>query len=169
MLRIRRGWPLVLLVASSFVACKKDDKPADKSADQKSVDQNSVGKSDKKDEAKGDDKKADVPGQPEQLGATPASTASADDLGYLPLQSEIVIGINFAQLQSSSVWKKFAEPQLAQGDFVAKLNEFKTKCGFDPFVAIKSMAMSLGGLGGDTKQEAVAVVHGLEKSKMVLC
>jgi hypothetical protein len=164
MLRIRRAWPLAALAALGFAACKKDDKPADKASDQKSVD-----KSDKKDDGKKDDTKSDGKKATEStvLAATPSTTASAEDLALIPNTSELVMGINVAQLQTSSVWKKYAEPKLAQDEAAAKLREFKDKCGFDPLVAIKSMAIGVRGL--PDKPEGVAVVHGLEKSKMLPC
>ena len=100
-------------------------------------------------------------------GGQPMQQASAD-LDMIPVDSEVVAGLNFAQLQSSDVWKKYMMPQFAKGDFLAKLGELKSTCGFDPMVAIKTISLGLKNLG-DEKPEGVIVVHGLDKDKTLAC
>jgi hypothetical protein len=90
------------------------------------------------------------------------------DLAMLPRDSEVVLGINVAQLQQSGLWKQFVEPKLMTGDAMSKIGEFKAKCGFDPMSAVKSMAMGMKGvLGG--KPDGVVVVHGVNKAKAMPC
>lgn len=103
-------------------------------------------------------------GQPmQQAGAQPSA-----DLDMIPVDSEVVAGLNFAQLQQSAIWQKSIMPRLAKGDFLAKLGEFKSTCGFDPMVAIKTVSVGLKNLADD-KPEGVIVVHGLEKAKVLAC
>ncbi len=161
MLRIRHGW-LVAALAISFSAsaCKKDEKKAPATG------------GDVKPADKPTDKPAEKPADP-GMGAIPAAVTqgvnpNASDLALLPVDSEIVLGLNFAQLQKSALWKKFAEPMMMKGDTQSKLAEFKDKCGFDPMTSIKSLSMGLKGLGGD-KPDGVLVVHGPEKSKVMAC
>lgn len=145
MARIRTGW-LVAVAALSLGlgACKKNEnKKADESA------------------AKGGDKT-------NPLTATPAITgvAAGDDLSLLPADSEMVMGLNFAQLQQSDLWKKYS-PKLME-KAASGLAEFKAACGFDPMEAIKSVSMGLKGVGNDQPDGSV-VIHGLDKSKSMAC
>src|SRR5262245_36411678 len=103
-------------------------------------------------------------GQPMQQ----LSGQAAADLDMIPVDSEVVAGLNFAQLQQSAIWQKSIMPKLAKGDFLAKLGEFKSTCGFDPMVAIKTVSVGLKNLA-DEKPEGVIVVHGLEKGKVLAC
>jgi hypothetical protein len=100
-------------------------------------------------------------------GAAPSAGAT-DDLSLLPVDSEAVIGLNFAQLSQSPLWKKFVEPQMMKGDFQQKLGQFKEKCGFDPMAAIKTMSIGMKGVGGD-KPDGVIVVHGPGKKESLDC
>jgi hypothetical protein len=112
---------------------------------------------------------AEKPGDP-GMGKTQAipSGGTADDLSLLPVDSEVVMGLNFAQLQQSQLWKQFVEPQLMKGDVQQKLGEFKSKCGFDPMSSIKSISIGMKGVGGD-KPDGVVVVHGADKAKSLAC
>lgn len=143
MVRIRHGMLVIALGVGLVSACKKDEKKADPA-------------------------KGDVPA--EKGGAAPtAGAAAGDDLSLLPLDSELVLGINVAQVQQSSLWKQFVEPKLAQSnDTMAKLAEFKAKCGFDPLASLKSVSLGMKGVGED-KPDGVIVVHGLDKTKSLDC
>jgi hypothetical protein len=139
------GLGLTLGVAGT--ACKKDDKKADSATGDKGD--------------KSADKADDKP------GAMPKSTG--DDLSLIPLDSELVLGLNFAQLQSSGLWKQFVQPMvLSNAEMVKDMAEFKAKCGFDPLLVIKSMSLGLKNIDGG-KPEGVAIVHGLEKGKLNSC
>jgi len=97
---------------------------------------------------------------------TPVAVAGADDLALLPVDSEMVMGLNFAQLQQSALWKQFS-PKLME-KAASGLAEFKVACGFDPLEAVKTVSMGLKGLGGSTPDGAI-VVHGPEKAKVMAC
>jgi hypothetical protein len=143
MLRIRHGWLAVVLAVGAVSACKKDDKS---------------------DPVAGALGGSAVPG-------TSASPASGDDLALLPVDSEIVIGINVAQLQDSALWKQFVGPALdkarTQGK-VDKLKEIQDKCGFDPVTSIKSVSIGVKNTSND-KPDGVFVVHGVDKAKAASC
>ena len=101
--------------------------------------------------------------------ATPTpgvAVAAGDDLALLPADSEMVLGLNFAQLQQSALWKQFS-PKLME-KMSKGLNDFKTACGFDPMEAVKSVSMGLKGVGNDQPDGAI-VVHGLDKAKSMAC
>lgn len=144
------------VLASGLVlagACKKDEKKADPAASKTPSDPKAV--------EKPADKVAEKP------AVAPIGTPG-DDLSLLPVDSEAVMGINFAQLQSSALWKKFVEPQMMKGDFPSKLAQFKSKCGFDPMTAITSIAIGMKGVGGDNP-DGVVVVHGAGKKESLDC
>jgi hypothetical protein len=102
-------------------------------------------------------------------GMTGGATASGEDLALLPLDSELVLGINLAQVQQSSLWKQFVEPKImSSGDAMKKMGEFKAKCGFDPMTAVKSVSVGMKGLGGD-KPDGAVVIHGMDKAKVWAC
>lgn len=97
-------------------------------------------------------------------GSGPAGT---DDLSLLPVGSEIVLGINVAQMQSSPLWQQFVAPKLMTADAQAKLKEFKDTCGLDPMTAVKSVSVGMK-VSGD-KQDGTIVVHGIDKAKAWAC
>ncbi|HEX7843428.1 MAG TPA: hypothetical protein VF469_38410 [Kofleriaceae bacterium] len=141
MVRIRQGWLVVLLAVGLLAACKKDDKNGPASGD------------------KTGDKTAESPG---------GGSATSDDLTYLPVDSEMVLGLNLGQVQQSSLWKQFVEPKLMSGEAQSKISEFKAKCGYDPVTSVKSVSLGLKGATGD-KPTGVAVIHGLDKAKTWDC
>ncbi|HUJ62797.1 MAG TPA: hypothetical protein VLX92_30050 [Kofleriaceae bacterium] len=133
-------------------ACKKsDDKKSDQSSDKTA------------DKTPADDKPAVA-----MAGNAGGSTAAAgDDLSLLPVDSEVVMGINFAQLQQSGLWKQFAPVVMAK--IASKLADFKAACGFDPFEAFKSISIGMKGLGPGTQPEGAIVIHGPDKAKVMSC
>lgn len=161
MVRIRHGWLVAALALGLSVgACKKDDKKAGPAGEPAKPGEPA---------ATGDKSTPPPAEQPPAAGnAMAASGQNADDLNLLPVDSEVVLGLNFSQLQKSALWKKFVEPQMMKGDAQQKLAEFKTKCGFDPMSAITSISMGLKGVGGDAP-DGVMVVHGPEKMKVLGC
>ncbi|NVB79190.1 MAG: hypothetical protein HOV81_12385 [Kofleriaceae bacterium] len=129
-----------------------------------------VGACKKKDEAK----KTDQTGQTAPAGdkanpvtATPSAVnvAAGDDLSLLPADSEMVMGLNVAQLQQSALWKQFG-PKLME-KAAGSVAEFKAACGFDPFEAIKSVSFGMKNL--DAQPEGSVVIHGLDKTKSMAC
>ena len=128
-----------------------------------------VGACKKKEEAKGTgaDKATEKVGLDKPVGG--AAVAGSDDLSLLPADSELVLGLNFAQLQQSALWKQFA-PKLME-KAAGELAEFKALCGFDPLDQFKSVSLGMKGIdsGGGKQPDGVVVVHGPEKSKVLPC
>ena len=146
MVRISSGW-LAAIAAVGLVtgACKKNDDKAAKTGSGASTTTTATTSG----------------GTP-----TPVAVAGTDDLALLPVESEMVMGLNFAQLQQSALWKQFS-PKLME-KAASGLAEFKVACGFDPLEAVKSVSMGLKGLGG-TAPDGAIVVHGPEKAKVMAC
>ena len=152
MLRTRIGW-LAAIAALGLAAgaCKKNDAKGNQTGSGTAADKSATG-----DKTQTADKGV----------ATPVAVAGGDDLALLPVDSEMVMGLNFAQLQQSALWKQFA-PKLMD-KMSSGLADFKAACGFDPLDAVKSVSIGMKGLGGTTPDGAV-VVHGPEKAKVMAC
>lgn len=158
MVRMYKSWMVaVLALGIGAAACKKDEKKTDGTA--------ATG-SGQAAPATPDKKTAEAPAV-----APSAPAAGGDDLSLIPADSDLVMGLNFAQLQKSALWKKFVEPQLLKPDTQAKLAEFKDKCGFDPMTSIQSVSLGMKNIDTKTGKtpDGVIVVHGLDKAKTTAC
>jgi hypothetical protein len=147
MVRIRHG-SLALALALAFVGCKKDDK--------------------KSDPAGGDKTAEKAAGDKAAGGAATGAVASSEDLSLLPVESELVLGINWQQVQGSALWKQFVEPKMMTGENAKNLSDFKAKCGFDPMTAVKTISLGLKNLSSNSP-DGVVVVHGVDKAKTLAC
>lgn len=143
---VRNAWLVALALSVGAAACKKEESKTSTATGDKTAE-------------KGGDKAGVMP---------PATTASGDDLSLLPVDSELVMGLNFSQLQQSQLWKQYVEPKMMSGDAVKKFAEFKDKCGFDPMAALKTVSVGLKGLSGKSPEGAF-VIHGTEKDKVWSC
>jgi hypothetical protein len=132
-----QGSLVVVLALGLGTACKKDD--SKKSGDQPAGDK----------------------------ASGPAASRTGDDLSLLPVDSEVVLGINFAQIQGSPLWQQFVAPKMMSPDTQARLKEFKDACGLDPMTAVKSVSVGMKMSGA--QQEATIVVHGVDKAKAWAC
>lgn len=92
---------------------------------------------------------------------------TGEDLALLPLDSELVAGINFNVLKASKIWKDFVAPKLIEN--MTRVAEFKTKCGFDPLDTVVSVSASVKNLGGSGRPDIAVVVHGPDKAKVMNC
>ncbi len=142
-----RSW-LIAAVALGLGAgaCKKnEDKKSDNAAADKATEQGPLSKA---------------------AGAG-AALAGADDLSLLPADSDVVVGLNFAQLQQSALWKQFASKLIEKN--ASELAEFKAVCGFDPMESFKSMSIGLKGVDGGKTPDGAIVIHGPDKAKSMAC
>jgi hypothetical protein len=143
MVRIRHGWHVAALgLALTLAGCNKEQ--------QKST---------------GGDKTAEKGDKP---GVTPTGPSGAvDHLTLLPLDSEIVLGINFAQVTQSSLWKQFIEPRMMTGELQTQMATFKTKCDLDPMASFKTVSVGLKVV--NDRPDGVIVLHGMDKAKSLAC
>jgi len=151
MVRIRSGWVVALAALGlAATACKKSDDKNNPSADKTTEGKPGV--------APAGDKPAMATGG--------VAGAVGDDLALLPVDSEAVIGINFAQLSQSALWKQYVAPKIATAP---GMDKFKALCGFDPMDSLKSIAIGMKNLGGGGDPTGAIVVHGYNKSKAMSC
>jgi hypothetical protein len=111
----------------------------------------------KKDEGKAVDDKGGV------------SAASNKDLDVIPVESDMVIGVDLAQAQQSALFRDFALPMMTRsGDVQSIIETLKTKCNIDPMTAATRLTAGIKDPGG-ANPDVVAVLHGIEKAKAMPC
>jgi hypothetical protein len=97
-----------------------------------------------------------------------ASGATSKDLDMIPVDSDVVFGIDLAGAQKSALFKEYALPALQKNeDFQKFLTTLKTKCNIDPMTSATRLT---GGVKMEGRQgNVVAVLHGIEKGKALAC
>jgi len=101
------------------------------------------------------------------MAASPAF-ADKDDLSLLPVDSEVVGGLDFQQLQSSTLWQQLVGPAMAKNDVQKSFNEFRTTCGVDPMKVVTKIAFGVKNLTAN-HPDGVFIAHGVPKAKLVAC
>jgi len=100
--------------------------------------------------------------------AEPAADARAaaenDPLAFLPLESDVVIGLDARQILGSGLWR-YLEPRLMQR-FGGGLAELRQACGYDLLAALRSVTVGVR-LGSST--EGVIVLRGLPRDRTTAC
>ncbi|HEY0477180.1 MAG TPA: hypothetical protein VGD37_06630 [Kofleriaceae bacterium] len=99
-----------------------------------------------------------------KLAPSAEPMVAADPLSFLPLDSDIVLGIDIRALRASALWKEYL-PRLTQA-VGANLAEVQRRCGFDPIQAIDSV--TIGTRTKDTS-DTVVVIRGPERDRTVAC
>lgn len=90
-----------------------------------------------------------------------------DPLAFLPVESDIVLGIDFARLRDSQLWRDQLEPLLTQtgSDTFQKV---RSQCGFDPLSQLQRASMAYKKVD-DRHNDGTFVVHGVDSSRTVEC
>lgn len=96
------------------------------------------------------------------------SPAGNKDLALIPADSDVVLGLDLAAAQKSALFRDLALPQLTKsGDISQVLETLKAKCNIDPLAAATKLTAGFKLAGRNP--DSVAVLHGLEKSKVLPC
>jgi hypothetical protein len=107
-------------------------------------------------------------------GTTPANRAPApdyratadDELGFLPVGADMVIGINAVAMRQSALWHTF-EPQIRQ--MAAELEKLGGSCGSqNPIDTVERATLAIT-MMPDKSMHGVIVVRGIDTSKMLDC
>lgn len=102
-------------------------------------------------------------------GSSGGTGGKNSDLTMIPADSELVLGLNFAQARDSALFRDYVLPRLTKdARLQASIEKIKTKCGFDPMTAVTNLTLGLRELAS-RKGDGVIVVHGLEKAKAMSC
>jgi hypothetical protein len=111
---------------------------------------------------------APAPTPPANMQKTEVLAHIADDpLAFLPVESDIVLGVDFARLRDSQLWREQLEPLLVQtaSDTFQKV---RSQCGFDPLSQLQRASVAYKKLD-DTHNDGTFVVHGVDSSHTVEC
>jgi hypothetical protein len=103
------------------------------------------------------------PSPPSNQAPPPAAPAAPTDvLGYLPADSDLVVGVDVKALRRSALWREYHVKLIAAlGPRFAALKE---KCGFDPIETMEYATVA--GRGDDTR---VAVIRGWDPDQVFAC
>lgn len=98
----------------------------------------------------------------------PAKGGLKGALAAMPKETEVVFGLDIAQLRKSDIYKKY-EPQLME-KMGKDLEEFKTKCGFDPKEKLTGVLVGMDiPMAGGEPQNVTAFIRGFEKGPSLDC
>ncbi|HWO22395.1 MAG TPA: hypothetical protein VNO30_26735 [Kofleriaceae bacterium] len=100
----------------------------------------------------------------EEGRAAAAATASSDALAFLPVDAELVLGVDVRQVVGSPLWKQF-ESQI-MGRIGPRLGEIRAACGYEPLDALRSVTI---GVKLAEPFDGVIVVRGLPRDKTLAC
>jgi len=104
------------------------------------------------------------PVAPSNKAPAPSYAAALDDwLGFLPVDSELVVGIDSSQIRKTQVWSELL-PKIEKG-MGRDLDELRAACGFDPFQTVERVSVGLRAIDRD-KLVGVVVVHGVGAGMM---
>jgi len=87
-------------------------------------------------------------------------------LAAMPKETEMILGLDFAQLRKSALWKQF-EPKIME-KMGKDLEEFKAICGFDPKEKLTGVLFG-GKLPQGELEDATIFIRGFAKSEVVDC
>jgi hypothetical protein len=96
---------------------------------------------------------------PSNKAPAPSYAAALDDvLGFLPADSEIVVGIDGNQIRTTAIWSQVA-PRLEHvlGD---DLQQIRTACGFDPLATVERISIGLHAID-QARMAGVIVARGV--------
>ncbi len=94
------------------------------------------------------------------------SATLADPVGFLPVDSELVLALDVDSLRKSPLWPQLAG-KLSQATGPA-LRQFQEACGFDPMTTIHAITIGFKNLKQETP-DGVIVVSGLDRPKLMGC
>lgn len=94
------------------------------------------------------------------------SATIADPLGFLPVDSEIVLGLDVDQLRKSTFWPPIAAKLSTAGG--SELDTFKQICNVDPMASVHSITLGIKNVK-QTTPDGVMVVSGLDRAALMAC
>jgi hypothetical protein len=103
---------------------------------------------------------------PSNKMAPPAApVVTTDVLGFIPLASDIVGGVDVKALRASPLWAEY-QPHLVAA-IGPQLADLKQKCGFDPIETIESV--TFGVPNRSDPANGVVVIRGLDRDRTIAC
>lgn len=99
-------------------------------------------------------------------GGADYSATIADPLGFLPVDSEVVMALDANRLRATPLYQRLAPDMLSR--IGGALDELNQMCGFDMLGSIRGISVGLSQVGSDNPT-GVAVVSGLPRDKSMAC
>jgi hypothetical protein len=106
------------------------------------------------------------PGNTAPAKAPDYAATIADPLGFLPLDAEVVMGLDVDSVRTSPLWPVLAPRITAAAG--AHLAAFQQMCGFDPMATVHRIRFGLKNLKLE-KPEGVIVISGLDRPALMSC
>ncbi len=102
---------------------------------------------------------------PSNRAPAPAATVAISDvLGYLPLDSELVLGLDIKALRKAPLWAEYRATIVAA--LGSRLTDVQRTCGFDPIEAIDSFTL---GMFANSTPRGALVIRGLDRERTLAC
>lgn len=94
------------------------------------------------------------------------SATLADPFGFLPVDSEMVLGLDADAVRRSSLWPLIHAKLSGVGG--PQLTGFAQLCGFDPITSVHAVSLGMKHIG-EPHPDGVIVVHGLDRQLLMGC
>lgn len=101
--------------------------------------------------------------------ATSGKGAAKEDMLLVPSDTQVVFMANPARMRNTAMWRKLLDLRDSDDTTKKQYEEFKTKCGLDPFVQIDSAFLAMPQPTGDNKEFAVIMRGKFDEPKLVSC
>jgi hypothetical protein len=108
-------------------------------------------------------------GNKQAAPAAPGAIPVASDLSLLPSDAELVVSVDWKQLQTTPLWRQHALPAImSQREVVAVVAAIKERCGIDVATDVTHVTVGLKGIEQEVPEGAM-VLRGLDKTKAFAC
>jgi hypothetical protein len=106
-----------------------------------------------------------TPPPPSNKQAPPTQALeAADELAFLPKESELVVGIDLEALRTSAAWRDQIEPAVTNASWFEQTHKL---CGFDPFAPMTHISIAGRKNGSDT--DLIGVLAGGDAKQQLAC
>lgn len=113
---------------------------------------------------------ARAPAPKNVIAAPPAATDYAklltDPLAFLPIDAEVVLSVDFAQVRRSPLWRTYGPRLLASSE--GWLARIKAECNIDVVREVSGMRLAMR-KPGTKETDGVLVVRGFEREPLMAC
>lgn len=93
--------------------------------------------------------------------------SAADDLAMVPIDSDMVIGLDVRRIIASAIWQQRIAPKVLPM-MGSATTPFHVACGYDPLEVMTTLTMGVKHAGTDAV-EIVAIIHGVPRDKTLAC
>ena len=99
-----------------------------------------------------------------RLAPVSEAVTATDPLGFLPIDDDVVLGIDLRSLRASALWAEYL-PRLRQ-TIASELADIQRTCGFDPLQVVDSVTL---GIHSRDTSDSVLVLRGPDRDRTLAC